>query len=430
MKTFAFVLLSLLLSVTATPLGDRAVFRRHNGTPLSRRYILQSRQDAPAACAALPSNTTAVPDPTATDLPSVDPSTTDNSTDTTDPSLTPSNTTIADPTATGNSTAISNSTAITNSTATTNSTVSRRFWARHGGFQGFSGGFSETTFEHTSVSVSVSFEEEVSTFVSSWDDLCLNSGGDIFTNDPCVNLGGSFGIDALLETADPCDQQHIADSIITFAKSDGITNRDDLINYGISFRKHARRAVEILGVVPSSLFCLEAPINPEIVGVYNDQCDGVNPGIFGSPNSPLVPFGSSGTCPYEMDADVDSCGCVSSDGTDDSGDDSSDSSDSTDSTDDSSDSTDSGDDSSDSSDSTDDSSDSSDSTDDSSDSSDSTDSSDASSTDSTDASSTDTADASATTSDATVTPPPDPTGPEPQPTDISGNVNDPSGRRK
>lgn len=409
MKTFAFVLLSVILSATATPLGDRAVFRRHNGIALSRRYILQSRQDAPAACAALPSNTTAVPDPTATDLPTVDPSTADNSTDTTDPSLTSSNTTVADPTATDNS------------TATANSTVTRRFWARHG----FHGGFSDTTFEHTSVSVS--FEETITSFVSQWDDLCLNSGGDIFTHDPCVNLGGSFAIDALLETADPCDQQDIADSIITFAKSDGIRNRDALINYGISFRRHARRSVEILGVVPSSLFCLRAPINPELVGVYNEQCDGVNPGVFGSPNTPLVPFGAAGTCPLGMSPDVDTCGCVSSDGTDDS----TDTSDSTDSTDDSSDSTDSTDDSSDATDSTGDSSDSTDSTDAS-----STDSSDASSTDSadastaTDATSTDTADATAATSDATVTPPPDPTGPNFQPTDISGNVNDPAGRRK
>jgi hypothetical protein len=373
-----------------------------------------------------------------TDVPSVDPTTTgDNSTDTTDPGLA-SNTTIADPTATDNSTVADNSTTTTNSTAT------RRFWARHG-FSGF--GFSDGFSEHSSVSVSVSFEESVTTFVQTWEDLCLVSGGDIFTHDPCVNLGGSFGIDALLETADPCDQQDLADSMITFAKSRGIENRDDLIDYAIRFRKHARRSVEILGVIPSSLFCLKASINPELNGIYNEQIDGANPGLFGSPNDALVPFGSSGTCPYEMTADVDSCGCIGSDGSDSSdstdSSDSSDGSDSTDSTDgtddssDSSDSTDGSDDSSDSTDGTDDSSDSTDGTDDSSDSTDSSDSSDGTSTDSSDASATDSADASAatdasstaSTADATVTPPPDATGPNFQPTDISGNVNDPAGRR-
>ncbi|KAH9484416.1 hypothetical protein JR316_0003898 [Psilocybe cubensis] len=414
MKTLSLVVLSVILSVTASPLGDRAVFRRHRGAPLARRHILQSRTDAPAACAALapppPSATTTAPDLSSTDIP-VDPTAADNSTDTTDPSLA-SNTTVADPTATDNS------------TATTNSTATRRFWARGFHGSGFHGGFS--SFDSSSFSeettVSVSFEETVSTFVETWEDLCLVSGGDIFTGDPCNSLAGDFGIDALSEHADACDQLDIADRMITFAKSRGIRNKDALIKHALSFRAHPRNAVEVLGVIPSSLYCLRAPINPELVGIYNEQIEGVNPGIFGSPSVPLVPFGSSGTCPLGMTADMSSCGCTGSDGTTDNTAD-----ESADSTDDSTDSTD----------------DSTDSTDDSADSTDSTDSSDATATDSadasaaTDATSTDSADASVST-DATSTdssaaaPPPTDTatGPNFQPTDISGNVNDPAGRRK
>lgn len=40
-----------------------------------------------------------------------------------------------------------------------------------------------------------------------WQDLCLASGGDIFTNDPCVKLAGEDGINALLAGDDPCAQQ-------------------------------------------------------------------------------------------------------------------------------------------------------------------------------------------------------------------------------
>lgn len=35
----------------------------------------------------------------------------------------------------------------------------------------------------------------------------LASGGDIFTNDPCVKLAGEDGINALLAGDDPCAQQ-------------------------------------------------------------------------------------------------------------------------------------------------------------------------------------------------------------------------------
>jgi hypothetical protein len=348
---------------------------------------------------------------------------------------------------------LANSTAASNTTSTRRST---RFWARDHSF-GESFGIDDKFSVHDSTAIS--FEESVSTFVQTWETLCLSSGGDIFTNDPCTSLAGFAGIDALLETADPCDQHFIADSMITFAKSEGVTNSDDLINFAISYRRHARNAVEILGVVPSSLYCLETPVNSELIGVYNEQLDGCDPGLFGSPTSAMVPFGSSGTCPQGMSADVDSCDCASSDGTDDSTDDSSDGTDdstdstddssdgsddcsdgsddcsgSDDSTDDSSDSTDdSGDDSTDSTDGSDDSTDdSSDSTDDSGD--DSTDSTDNSSDDSSDASTTDTADAS-TATDASSTDSSDASSTDSASsaaaTDSSSVVdNDPEGRRK
>lgn len=41
MKSFGLIVLSVILSVSATPLGDRVAIRRHNGVPLSRRYVLQ-----------------------------------------------------------------------------------------------------------------------------------------------------------------------------------------------------------------------------------------------------------------------------------------------------------------------------------------------------------------------------------------------------
>ncbi|KAF4615194.1 hypothetical protein D9613_002617 [Agrocybe pediades] len=418
MKTFALVILSVILSATATPLGDRTVARRHNGIPLSRRYILQSRTDAPPACVApVPSGTATTPDVSATGLPVPDTTTADNSTDTT--GVTGSaNSTVVDPSIASNTTL----SAADNSTATTNTTATRRFWARHGGFGfgGFSSSFSDVVSESTSVSVS--FEETVSSFVETWEDLCLVSGGDIYTHDPCTNFGGYYAIDALSEYADSCDQQVLADSMITFAKSSGIVNRDALINYAISFRRHPRHAVEILGVVPSSLYCLTPPINEELVGVYNDQLEGVNPGLYGSPSAPIVPFGSEGTCPLGMTADVSSCGCVGSDGTTDVSDGTD--TDTSDSTDDSGEDT--PDDSSD--DSTDDSSDAT-----ATDSADASTATDATSTDSTDAAlDTDTAAASAasTASSAIVTPPPSsPTDINVQPTDISGNVNDPAGRR-
>ncbi|TCD63459.1 hypothetical protein EIP91_005367 [Steccherinum ochraceum] len=148
-----------------------------------------------------------------------------------------------------------------------------------------------------------------------WQDLCLVSGGDIFTNEPCVQLAGINGINALLANADPCAQQDNADAMIDFAKSPGVTNADALIQNAIAFRKHPRNALDILGVIPSTPFCQNAPRNQELVGVVNDQLDGVDPGVFGGPTFGLVAFGDDGTCPFGTTPDVDSCSCVSSSGT-------------------------------------------------------------------------------------------------------------------
>ncbi|KAI0797585.1 hypothetical protein C8Q75DRAFT_9212 [Abortiporus biennis] len=144
----------------------------------------------------------------------------------------------------------------------------------------------------------------------SWQDLCLVSGGDIFTNEPCVTLAGINGINALLANADPCDQQDNADVMIDFAKSEGVTNSDALIANAIAYRKHPRNALDISEIVPSTPFCQKAPRNEELVGVVNDQLDGVNPGIFGGPTVGLFAFGDdSSTCPFGTTPDVDSCSC-------------------------------------------------------------------------------------------------------------------------
>lgn len=125
-----------------------------------------------------------------------------------------------------------------------------------------------------------------------WQRLCLASGGDIFTLQPCVNYAGIDGINALLANADPCTQQDNADAMVTFAKSAGVTNREALIANAIAYRKHARNALNILGVIPSTPYCQRAPKNPELNGVVNEQLDGVDPGLFGSPNIPIMPFGA------------------------------------------------------------------------------------------------------------------------------------------
>ena len=127
----------------------------------------------------------------------------------------------------------------------------------------------------------------------SWQNLCVVSGGHRDpNNDPCVQLAGIRGLNALLAGAGPCDQQNNADSMIDFAKSPGIVNKNALIANAISYRQNPRNALNIGGVVPSTPFCENAPRNPELVGVFNGQLQGVNTGLFGGPNFPIVPFGA------------------------------------------------------------------------------------------------------------------------------------------
>jgi len=144
----------------------------------------------------------------------------------------------------------------------------------------------------------------------SWQNLCVQSGGKRDpNNDPCVQLAGIKGISALLANADPCAQQVNADAMVDFAKQPGITNKQALIDNAIAYRKHPRNALNINGVVPSTLFCEQAPRNPELKGVVNAQLAGVNPGLFGSPSAGVVAFGAPGTCPFGQNPDVSTCTC-------------------------------------------------------------------------------------------------------------------------
>jgi LysM repeat protein len=144
----------------------------------------------------------------------------------------------------------------------------------------------------------------------SWQDLCLASGGDVQTNDPCVQLAGIDGINGLLAGSDPCLQQDNADAMIDFANSAGITNKDALIANAVAYRKHPRNALDIGGgLIPSSPFCQKAPKNQELVGIVNGQLDGVNPGLFGGPKFPVVAFGNPASCPFGQTPDVDTCTC-------------------------------------------------------------------------------------------------------------------------
>lgn len=127
----------------------------------------------------------------------------------------------------------------------------------------------------------------------SWQDLCKASGGPRDpNNDPCVVLAGINGINALLANADACAQQDNADAMVNFAKLPGINNKQALIDNAVAYRKHPRNALNINGVVPSTLFCEKAPRNPELEGIVNGQLDGVDPGLFGSPKTGIVAFGA------------------------------------------------------------------------------------------------------------------------------------------
>ena len=107
-----------------------------------------------------------------------------------------------------------------------------------------------------------------------------------------MQLAGIAGINALLSTGGVCDQQDNADSMIDFANSAGVTNQADLIAAAIAYRQHPRNADDIGGgITPSTPYCTKAPRNQELVGIVNEQLPGVDPGLFGGPNTPIVAFG-------------------------------------------------------------------------------------------------------------------------------------------
>ncbi|CAL1705184.1 unnamed protein product [Somion occarium] len=152
-------------------------------------------------------------------------------------------------------------------------------------------------------------QNDLGAVAQSWQDLCLKSGGDTQTGDPCVQLAGINGINALLANSDPCAQQDNADAMIDFAKSNGVTNKDALIANAVSYAKHPRNALNIDGTVPSTPFCQKAPKNAELKGVTRAQLDGVNPGLFGSPALGVFAFGDPRTCPFGKTPDVSTCSC-------------------------------------------------------------------------------------------------------------------------
>ena len=107
-----------------------------------------------------------------------------------------------------------------------------------------------------------------------------------------MELAGLSGINALLSTGGVCDQQEVADQMIDFAKSPGIVNGEALIAAAIAYRQHPRNADDIGGgVIPSTPYCTKPPRNSELVGIVNEQLPGVDPGLYGGPNDPIVAFG-------------------------------------------------------------------------------------------------------------------------------------------
>ncbi|KXN80980.1 hypothetical protein AN958_06492 [Leucoagaricus sp. SymC.cos] len=280
--------------------------------------------DAPPACVAKASSATnstnlpdlsnsTVADPTATDIPT-NTTSTDGTLDSTSAAGNSTDTSSID--STGNSTDTSN-TDTTGGATTDNSTVTDTSNSTDTGARRRRRGIINSPIVTSSTTTATT--EDIVDLAFEWQSLCLIGGGGIFIdNSPCVELAGVHGFNALLADADPCVQQTFADSIITWAKSTDVVNKDDLIAFAVKYRRYPRTAVSILGTTPSTLYCTQAPINPELSGIVNAQPDGVNPGLFGSPNAPMVPFGSDGTCPFGMTADVSTCTCIadSTNGTD------------------------------------------------------------------------------------------------------------------
>jgi hypothetical protein len=99
--------------------------------------------------------------------------------------------------------------------------------------------------------------------------------------------------------------------MIDFAKTipveAGLAKKAALIAAAIAFREHPRNAVDVGGgIIPSTPYCTKPPRNPELVGVVNAQLPGVNPGLYGGPNTPVVAFGA-GMVPHLFVMVIESC---------------------------------------------------------------------------------------------------------------------------
>jgi hypothetical protein len=91
-------------------------------------------------------------------------------------------------------------------------------------------------------------------------------------------------------TSTDCDPPD-ADAMITFAKGQGVNNKQALIDNAIAYRQHPRNALNTNGITPSTPFCQNEPKNSELKGKVNAQLAGVNPGIFSQPGGTTVAFG-------------------------------------------------------------------------------------------------------------------------------------------
>lgn len=304
-------LVCLALLAQSTPLGDRAIARRHKltGVPLARGLALRSKLDAPASCASgivpTSSDNSTITPPDAGNVTVTD--TADNST-VTAPTGDDDSTETDDSDDKDDSEDTDDSDAPTaNSTDTKDKDTEKRgfdLFQDLGGFSDF-GGFSSLD----GLDGFGGFEE----FGDSWLDLCLHSGGDIFSSSsPCIDLGFD-GYTALLADADVCAQQEIAERMITFAKSSHVENSEDLIRVALGYRRQARQVVEVFGFHPSTPYCHRRPIHSELFGVWNSQLHGVTLGLYGGPNYPIVTFGDDASCPYGLSPDSDNCSCIEND---------------------------------------------------------------------------------------------------------------------
>ncbi|KAJ6497022.1 hypothetical protein C8R47DRAFT_972555, partial [Mycena vitilis] len=114
-----------------------------------------------------------------------------------------------------------------------------------------------------------------------WFDLCSNSGGNVFEDsDPCFDYGID-GFSALFADADECAARNRR-RMITFAKSEGVTNSADLIQFAVSYR---RESVQLFGFRPSTPYCGVRPFNTELNWIWNEQPEGVTIGLYGGPAS-------------------------------------------------------------------------------------------------------------------------------------------------